>query len=634
MRRINNLLFMNLMLLAAWGILRRGILDIFSIVVIILLVFILPGLGWLGLFIKTQRRSFVEGIFFIFLISTVAMLIGNCLLVWLKLQQLEFAYIIYLAIVINVGVLCSGNYDFKFDPALICKDHKKMMVVIVFLCIFIFVYFQAAHYIPPLPDSTLTVQEAAYGLWNYLKPYTFSDDGFQTYYFAHPLLMNFYAANTIFLSGHLSEMKYYYDYSQIVNRIYEKGPLVGENFVVYTDPKNFQNATILDLRGDEVVLDQPLPQIYLSSAFPRYIDELLKEEDLFEIRSYYGNELLNTENKGGAIRVRRRSPDKHIITKTLYEQIRLRILHDALYKEFYSSPHILCSRIINIFFVMGTLMIMMALLVQFGLSYQEALLLLLVYISLPEMNMQLIGGSRTALSSFCLIAMAYFYLTKNIHFTVISGIISGLSTHKLVFLPLAALLHRYLFRMNRFPALPLVFGFFGGLFAYWIYAMGIDAKVFFMDHIQFHLLNRIFHVDDLGYVEYPNFLNYWKNFIANVSWPFILISLFPLLLLFREKNNGRNIFVLWFLSGATIYSIVDWKETKHLGLIVIPLIFGIANFMNILKARKNIFFSFCRICIIIILFAIITIHLHGFASNDGNQMLKRIGFSLPERHNL
>lgn len=618
------------MLLLAWWIVGREALDIFSVTSIILLVFILPGLGWLGIFIKTQRRSFIEKFFFVFLVSTATMLAGNCLLVGLKMQHSFPAYFIYLAIVINIGVLFSGNNYSIMDSLLIRVDCSKTIIIIVFICIFIFGYFQAADYIPALPDNTLTAQQAAYGLWNYLKPYTFNDDGFLTYYFAHPPLMNFYAANAIFLSGHMSEVKYYYDYSQIVNRIYKDGPYIGETFLVYVSPEISRKVSIIDIRGDMVVLDQPLPKIYLHSAYAKYADELFQKEDMFEINSYFPNRSIRSKDRGrNPIVIKSRMPNKRIITRSIYEQIRLRIFHDELYKKFYSSPHKLCSRIVNIFFVMATLIVMMAIMIQFGLSYQEALFLLVVYISLPEVNVRSFCGSRTAIGNFCLITMVYFYLKQNIKFSFFSGLVSGLSTHKMILLPLAAIFNRLLFKKRRLPTRSMLVGFLGGILIYWIYATSIDAKTFFVDHIQYHLINRIFHINELGGGgNYPNLVTYWKLFIANAGWPFFLMSIFPLFFLFREKNSGLSIFAFWFLIGAVVFSLVDWKETKHLILIVIPLVFGVAYLISILKKKKNLFFNFVRFSIMIILFTITVFNFYGFVSNNGQQMLNKIGIYL------
>ena len=626
MKKISNLLFNNLLLLMTWGILQREILDIFSVAAIILLIFILPGLGWLGIFIKAQRRDFIEQFFFVFLISTVTILAGSCLLVGLKLQNSFLAYFVYLAIVTNAGILLSGKNCGILGLLFSRVDRPKIIIILAFICIFIFGYFQSVYYIPALPDNTLTVQEAAYGLWHYLKPYTFSDDGYLTYYFAHPLLMNFYAAHAFFLTGHLSDIKYYYDYSQIVNRIYEDGPYVGEDFIVYTSEETSVKVKITEINGDRVVLDRPLPEIYLPPAYPRYADELFKEEDLFEINSYFYDGSILSQDKGGPLVIESRLADKRIITRRIYEQIRLRIFHDELYKKFYSSPHKLCSRIVNMFFVMATLIVMMAIMMQLGLSYQEALLLLVVYISLPEVNVFSFGGSRTAISSFCLITMIYFYWKQNARFSFLSGLVSGLTTQNLVLLPIAAMCNQLVFKRRQFPANSLLFGFFGGLLIYWIYAAGVDAKTFFVDHVQYHTINRVFHVDDLGYGgNYPNLVNYWKLFIAHVGWPFFFMSIFPLVFLFREKDSGLNIFAFWFLTGAVIFSLVDWKETKHLNLIVIPLVFGIVYLMRNLKEKKNLFSYFARLGIITVLFSITVCNLYGFASKNGHQMLKSIG---------
>jgi len=629
MKIITNLLFNNALLLISWGLIRRGTLDIFSVASIILIIFILPGLGWLGLFIKKQQRSFIEKFFFVVLVSTAAMLAGNCLQVWFKYPLSFSAYFIYLAIVINVGVLFSGNNIKVYGLLSKRMGSHVVIAILAFFSIFIFTYFQAAYYIPALPDNTLTAQQAAYGLKNDLKPHTFSDDGFLTYYFAHPLLMNFYTANAIFLSGHMAEMKYYYDYSRIVNRIYESGPYVGEFFSIYTSPEKKINVKIKEIRGDRVFLDQALPNIYLHSAFPQYAEKLLKDRGAFEINSFYGNEPIYSQHTHGPILIKNKLSDKSMITKNIYEQIQLRIFHDELYNKFYSSPHRLCSRIINIFFVMATLTVMMAIMIQFGLAYSEALLLLIVYISLPEVNIYSIGGSRTAIGGFSLISMVYFYLKQNVRLSFFSGLISALSTHKLAIVPLATVIKQLVSKNSRLNAVPLILGFLTGLAIFWIYSLSIDVNAFMLDHVHYHTLNRIFHIDKLGYSEhYPNLLDYWGQFIANVGWPFFLLSLIPLLYLAKKRDSNLNIFSFWFVTGAVVFSIVDWKETKHLILIVIPLVFGVAYLLKVLKRNKSLLIKLLRLCTIIVLLIILAFNFYHFLSLDGYQMLQKIGTEL------
>lgn len=595
---------------------KAGIPNFFLTILISLLIFIVPGLSWIGLSKEPEKKNFVDIFFFSFFTSTLIMLLGNFLLVLLKIKSHYLSYLVYILIVVNAGIIF-GRRQINVISLVFERIKKKhLLFILIFLFLFVFFYFQAAYYIPPLQDNTLTIQGTAYGLINYLKPYILNDDGMIFYDFAHPLLLHFYGANAILLSGHLQELKYYYDYSQIAKRIQKEGPFIGESFVIYTSQEEFVEVRVLNLEGDYLVLDKKVPWIYLHYAYPNYKLPLLKDASL-EVKS----------SSRGSLVIENKLEKKDLITKNLYEQIRLRGLLKDEYKEFYKNPCVLPTRIVNIFFVLATFFLIFIIISRLCLIPSGFVFFLCVlYISLPEVIMRSLGGSYTAASNFFLMSMVYFYLIKDKSkgLSFFCGVSGALSNHKLILFPLTIFIKRFFSRNKALISKNLIFGFFLGILLYWIYGLSVATRVFFADHFLRHFVNRIFHIAQLGNGPYPGFFRYWQIFIANLSWPVFTLGLISLIIILGKKCRQLDIFSFWFFTGAIIFSIVDWKETKHLMLIVIPLVFGIAYFIQLLSERKDNTSKFIMFSILAVLGFIAIRNFHMFIVNNGYQMLEKL----------
>ena len=594
---------------------REVIPNLFITFIISLLIFVIPGMSWIGLYKSLDKKASLTIFFLLFFASTLIMLCGNLFLALLKVKSHYFSYLIYILIVINTGILLTG---WKFSiVSLMAEKIKSWYTSFLFIFLFIFLYHMAAYYIPPLKDNTLTIQGTAYGLVNYLKPCILNDDGMITYDFAHPLLLHFYGANAILLSGHLKDIKYYYDYSQMARNIQEEGPVVGEVFSVYISSEQFINVKVTDLKGRQVILDKELAYIYLPYAYPNYYTSALLKDTAYKIK----------DSAEGCLLIENKLKNKNIITRDLYEQIRLRQLLKEEYQKFHQNPHQLCTRVVNIFFFLATLVLIFVIISKLRLvSPRLALFLCILYVSLPEVTVRSVGGSYTAISNFFLISMLYFYLieNRNAKLSFLCAMFGGLSNHKLFLFPLALIIKRFFNKNRPLIVKGIIFGFLSGILIYWAYGLSINPKLFFADHFQRHFINRIFHISQLGYINYPNFFGYWRRFIVNLGWPVFVLGLTSLLILLRSKNRELVIFPFMFFTGAVIFSVVDWKETKHLMLIVIPLIFGIAYLFNLLANKKYVSTIFIKIGILITLFVTIIHNFYLFIVNNGYQMLDRL----------
>jgi len=374
---------------------------------------------------------------------------------------------------------------------------------------------------------------------------------------------------------------------------------------------------VLAIENERLVLDKDWQQIYLHQAFPNYKLALLSDSSL-KIE----------DAGGGALIVENQNKDGNTISRALYEQVRLRGLIKQEYDKFYENPHQMCTRTVNIFFVLATLILMFLTFQRLNLAGPYlAFFLCILYISLPEVHVRSIGGSYTAISNFFLISMVYFWLDiKRRRLSFFCGVFSGLSEHKLILAPLAFLSTSPFLQNKRQVTKNIIFGFMAGIVLFWIYGLlFVDSQTFLRDHLQHHLLNRVLHISDLGYTHYPNLLEYWQRFAVNVGWQVFLVGIVGLsAFLFSNRDKRLKIFAYWFFLGAIIFSVVDWKDTKHLMLIAIPIIFGIAYFIYLLQEKKVRLCNFIKIAVLLLLAVTIINNFYLLVKASGNQILNKL----------
>lgn len=126
--------------------------------------------------------------------------------------------------------------------------------------------------------------------------------------------------------------------------------------------------------------------------------------------------------------------------------------------------------------------------------------------------------------------------------------------HKSVLLPvgLGAL------QLGRPVVRRFVAGAVAGTAAFWLWGLLIAPDVFITDHVYAHLFDRLRHDNPLGYVGYPNVVALWRELARHVG-PVLPIGL--VLVACRVRLRPWLLFVL---ATAVLYSVVDWRMTKHL----------------------------------------------------------------------
>jgi hypothetical protein len=117
-----------------------------------------------------------------------------------------------------------------------------------------------------------------------------------------------------------------------------------------------------------------------------------------------------------------------------------------------------------------------------------------------------------------------------------------------------------------------------GTALFWTYGYLIAPQDFVTDHLGHHLWQRVIHANPLGYGGYPSLVGLWREFVVHTG-----LVLLPAGLLFAATDLGRppaheiaGRTQSWVLTGvilvtAVVFSVIDWRMTKHLMPMVLAL---------------------------------------------------------------
>jgi hypothetical protein len=126
---------------------------------------------------------------------------------------------------------------------------------------------------------------------------------------------------------------------------------------------------------------------------------------------------------------------------------------------------------------------------------------------------------------------------------------------------------------------PVVVGFVLGTILFWVYGISVAPWDFYEDHVRYHLINRVAHVDDLGYQGYPSPFALWREFAEHTAYILVPVVLALVGADFftrrRQSSQGRasarGLWSLYIALTAGTFTIIDWRMTKHLMPILLPL---------------------------------------------------------------
>ena len=414
----------------------------------------------------------------------------------------------------------------------------------LFLMAYLLYFFGASRVVPPQSDHDLEVQGTGYGLLTRLEPLLLTDRG-TFYYFAHPFLLHYYVAGTFLYFNQIDHLAYYDDASQRA--------LAASRGEPFTLPTRTGERRIVRLEGPNYVVDPP-----------------------FENGS------------------------RRISVEALEQRM--------IYGHYASNPHRLTTRSPNVFMAALTVALLGVWIHRIAPGW-FAILLGLSYATSPEVFVRSSYGGYFAVSNFCLLLIllaierwssrrdAYAFAT-----CFLTAALAALANHKLVLLPIS-IIFLELLRMPkpwtgrnvlRIPLHPVILGFAFGSAVFWAYGLAVDFEGFWLDHVRTHLADRLTHHNPLGYQGYPGPLQLWIEFWQHTGYALLPLGALALILGTRDDlkrqttRSSLGLWLSWSALTAIVFSIVDWRMTKHLMPLMLPLLLAPVQWAAMGKGRLGL----------------------------------------------
>ena len=475
-------------------------------------------------------RAPADGVVMLFrvvLISLAAALAAWLILLpWPGLTN-RVGFILLLALVTNIGLwLHAGRLANVAAPF---RSRAGAGILLVAALFFAQTYLGAAHFVPALEDQDMETQGTAYGLMHEAAP-TMVTNRDTTYFFAHPLLLHFWIGESAFISDDLDRLRYHHDAA----RTLERGPA------------------------------------------------LLAQWELN-------------------------------------------------FERFESDPVLLPTRTPNIFLSVFTIIAMSFLVLRLTGSGVAAIGAALLYMTLPEIYVRSSYGGYLAITNFLLIVGAYFYLDAARLFPTRAGasprktvgpwgftaaFLGGWADQKAVLLPMAAPVHaglrilldgklslkqgfaamvaRVWTSRDFINASMIVFGFVAGWLLFVVYGLAIAPDDFIADHIKGHIAARLRNPTDalqaaITQIDwYPSIAGLWLEFANHTGWLVSFLMVIAAAWTAPRIRDAEGFFLIWALIGAIGFSLVDWRQTKHLAHILPALVILVPLFWVRLGERLRL----------------------------------------------
>jgi hypothetical protein len=359
------------------------------------------------------------------------------------------------------------------------------------------------------------------------------------YFFAHPPLLHFLVGGSFLLHGRLNELSYYDQASQRARAA---------------------------RAGDRI--DPP-------------VEPILLDGDPHQYRAI--------DVSGGDYRLQ--SARDGAVKEVPVDRVELQNIY-ARYKEF---PHPLEARTPNIFFGAATIALLAVWASRISRRWWIGLIAAIAYATNPEVFVRTSYGGYFAIGAFASVAILLAWerwrrwparWTGGLLFA--TSAFAALADHKLVFLPVtlgvSALVFHWLDSSTAPPTrrLPIAaLGFALGTLLFWMWGFAIAPASFLRDHVHNHLIDRVTHVNPLGYGDYPTAAALWGEFNAHTGYLLLPVGALVLVIdLFRRRREtpglpAPGIWLAYLTLTAIAFTVVDWRMTKHLVPLVPLLCLGL-----------------------------------------------------------
>jgi hypothetical protein len=295
--------------------------------------------------------------------------------------------------------------------------------------------------------------------------------------------------------------------------------------------------------------------------------------------------------------------------KTSQPESRWALLSE-IYRHFHRWPEKVSARTVNVVLASATVLILLIWSARLSRNTFLAFSLVIAYATNPEVFVRSSYGGYFAIDEFCcvlMLATAIIWQSKQTWGTASSAFLAGglaaLADHKLIVLPFTmamVLACNPPLRMRRsdFVRHPICWGFAAGVVVFLGWGLSINVEAFWQDHVRTHLLDRVIHNNPLGYGGYPSVSGLWLEFLRHTGYLLLPMLAIAAIIGLRNPTTLSTICLSWFLLNGVVFSIVDWRMTKHLmpSLIVFPLVVSQAARGNTVLARCFVAAALLIIC--------------------------------------
>jgi hypothetical protein len=514
--------------------------EIARSIAISLILFVLPAIGWVAL-LGPQPRALGMRLARHLIVSTVVFF------VWLGIRAgagLELTPVLAWNLswlLTNVGFIAARMLGVYTPQRRALLPQEAAIGAVCFLAAYGLYFWAATRVVPPQQDQDLEVVGTGYGLLTRLEPLLLTDRQ-SVYFFAHPPLLHLYVAGSYLLDDGVADLRFYYDSSARVRDAWEGRPVVPpvEPFQLAGRPKEL-----------------PVPP------------------GMYRVVAVSGLDYHLSSGTGPPVAVS-------------IESVEL----DRIYSHYQIRPLLVASRTPNIFFAAATVALLAIWAGRISHRRWLGVLVATAYASSPEVVVRSSYGGYFSVGALACILMLlanerWRWSSRRGRFWLpgMIGVFAALVDHKLIVLPAALGLIAIFGRGNRPLARlhPVAVGFAVGTLSFWMWGLATAPGPFIDDHLRGHLIDRLTHHNPFDYGGYPTPTGLWAEFNAHTGYVLLPAGLFLIAWgLWRTRrapasrtNPSLGPWLLWIALTAGAFTIVDWRMTKHLILLALPLCLGL-----------------------------------------------------------
>jgi hypothetical protein len=136
---------------------------------------------------------------------------------------------------------------------------------------------------------------------------------------------------------------------------------------------------------------------------------------------------------------------------------------------------------------------------------------------------------------------------------------------------------------------PAGLGFVAGTAAFWLWGLAVDAGEFWQSHLRIHYVDRLLYHNPLQFGGYPTRTELWVEFWQHTGYVLLPMGLAALVVLAAQKGNeataraqaqpdsarplySPGLWLTWAFLTAVVFTLVDWRQTKHLTPLLLALV--------------------------------------------------------------